>query len=105
MAKKPKPSNEGQKIYVWLLFTQHVDGMISLRAICAEEEYAEIRCEVLAGEIEAGWKYLYELEHNPVVRAWVEKAETDHLLCPGMFEESIYGKRISAEIWRKEPKE
>lgn len=79
-----------ERTYVWLLFSQHADGLVSVRAICTTESEAELRRDTLlrSADFEVGME---------VVQAWVEKAETDHLLMEGMFELSIYGRKM---YWR-----
>lgn len=77
-----------ERTFVWLLFSQHTDGLVSLRAICTTESEAERRRKAL----QTGWE-TFEIG-NEVVRAWVEKAETNHLVMEGMFEVSTYGGKI-----------
>jgi len=89
----------GDKGKVWLLFTQHEDGLVALRAICRTADFAEYRRKMLAKGLPEKFK---DCQPNPVIRAWVETAGCDHLWMEGMFELSVYGKMLYHKICRKE---
>lgn len=82
--------------YVYIVFSLHIDGMVSVRAICSTSDIAIARVASLKGSAECQGG-------NSVEKAWYERCELDHLLVSGMFELSVYGSRIKWEDWPRKP--
>ena len=74
---------------IWLVWTQHENGLVTLRMIATTHSYANTRRRFLKDD-------------RGVIRAWVEKTITNHLFAEGEFEQDAYAQRITTPIYRKE---
>jgi len=76
-----------EKKPIWLVWTLHESGLLSLRLIATTQGYANERRR--------------RLQHTEgVIRAWVEKTLTNHLFAEGEFERMIYGQQMKDPVGR-----
>ena len=77
-----------EKKPIWLVWTQHQSGLVTLRLIATTQSYANERRKLL--------------QHDEgVIRAWVGKTITNHLFAEGFFEQGSYDQVITAPIHRR----
>lgn len=63
---------------IWLVWSMSDIGIVSLRAICTKQHYANVYRKAI-------------LHHPEIIRVWIEKTITNHLYGESSFEEAIYG--------------
>lgn len=77
-----------EKKPIWLVWTLHETGLVTLRVIATTQAYANRRRVLL--KVSVG-----------VVRAWVEKTITNHLFAEGEFERRVYDQEIRVPLYRE----
>ena len=81
-----------EKKPIWLVWTQHESGLVTLRLIATTQFYAN--------EVRKVLRY-----NEGVIRCWVGKTITNHLFAEGFFEMGSYAQEIKAPIYHKKEKE
>lgn len=79
-----------EKKPIWLLWTLHENGLVTLRMIATSRSHAEERRRDM--------EFMEHREGSGVVRAWVEKSITNHLFAEGEFERMTYGRAIKSPL-------